>query len=308
MTVTLTPLLITDAGKQQALDQINYDIDIPLSPIELVTPDGPYQVVSTAMYNIIINVREGSTVLINGDDYSDLVNTEGGKVNYNATVQPIGENNFEIVVRSQYCRENSMTVTLFREKQEIPLDLASDIASSSSDKSATMTVKATTIPGAVVKVLSPYTDLDITSTGSDGTFSFKAVFDKIGDNSIIITADYPGKQTTTVEHVVYYVPNIDIYSRKAWSISEQYTDLMDNLETRKSKSQIYVCIGEITSIETTKPQRAFMNVGTLESPLVIYVENSSKTTWIEGQKYRLYGDAYGMYSSKPWIVVRYTYD
>lgn len=308
MTVTLTPLLITDAGKQQALDQINYDIDIPLSPIELVTPDGPYQVVSTAMYNIIINVREGSTVLINGDDYSDLVNTEGGKVNYNATVQPIGENNFEIVVRSQYCRENSMTVTLFREKQEIPLDLASDIASSSSDESATMTVKATTIPGAVVKVLSPYTDLDITNTASDGTFSFKAVFDKIGDNTIIITADYPGKQTTTVEHIVYYVPNIDIYSRKAWSISEQYTDLMDNLETRKSRSQIYVCIGEITSIETTKPQRAFMNVGTLESPLVIYVENSSKTTWVEGQTYRLYGDAFGMYSSKPWIVVRYTYD
>ena len=82
---------------------------------------------------------------------------------------------------------------------------------------------------------------------------------------------------------------------------------MDNLELRKSKSQIYVCIGKITSIETTKPQRAFMNVGTEESPLLIYVENSSRTEWVEGENYRLYGDAYGMYDSKPWLIVRYTY-
>ncbi len=305
MPITLTPFVITDTGKQKPLEAIHYEIDIPLSPIELSTPDSPYQVVSTAMYNIVFYVREGSTVLINDEDYSDLVNTEGGKVNYNATVQPIGENTFHIVVRSQYCRENSMTVTLYREKQSIPLDLASDIATSTSKNY--MTVRGTTLPGAVVKVLSPYVDLDITNTPTDGSFSFKANFDKIGNNTIIITVDYPGKETTRVEHTVYYVPNIDDYSRKAWDIATQYTDLMENLDARKARSQIYVCKGVITSIDTTKPQRAFMNVGTEESPLMIYVENSSKTTWEVGKSYRLYGDAYGMYDSKPWLVVRYTY-
>lgn len=305
MPITLTPFVITDTGRQKPLEAIHYEIDIPLSPIELSTPDSPYQVVSTAMYNIVFYVREGSTVLINDEDYSDLVNTEGGKVNYNATVQPIGENTFHIVVRSQYCRENSMTVTLYREKQSIPLDLASDIATSTSKNY--MTVRGTTLPGAVVKVLSPYVDLDITNTPTDGSFSFKANFDKIGNNTIIITVDYPGKETTRVEHTVYYVPNIDDYSRKAWDIATQYTDLMENLDARKARSQIYVCKGVITSIDTTKPQRAFMNVGTEESPLMIYVENSSRTTWEVGKSYRLYGDAYGMYDSKPWLVVRYTY-
>lgn len=307
MSVTLTPFVVSESGKQQPLPTIHYDIDIPLSPIELSAPDNPYQVVSTAMYNIVFYVREGSTVLINGEDYSDLVNTEGGKVNYNATVQPIGENNFEIVVRSQYCRENSMRVTLYREKQEIPLDLASDIGSSNSSDKGVMPVRGTTLPGAVVKVLSPYSDLDITKTASDGSFSFTAKFDKIGNNTIIITADYPGKATTRVEHVVKYVPNIDIYSPKAWSVKLQYTDLMDNLKLRTEKQQIYVCEGVITSIETTKPQRAFMNVGTEESPLMIYVENDSRTTWEADKKYRLFADAYGMYDSKPWLIVRYTY-
>lgn len=307
MTVTLTPYAITDSGKQQALEPIHYEIDIPLSPIELSTPDSPYQVVSTALYNIVFYVREGSTVTINGEDYSDLVNTEGGKVSYNATVQPIGENNFEIRVRSQYCRENTLTVTLYREKQEIPLDLASDIASTNDD--GFMTVRGTTLPGAVVKVLSPYSDLDITNTAVDGSFSFVAKFDKIGVNTIIITADYPGKATTRVEHNVTYVPNVDIYSRKAWSMKDMYTNYMDNLSTRVANQQIYICQKAIvTSIETTKPQRAFVNVGTEESPMLVYVENGSRTTWEVGKCYDLYGDAYGMYDSKPWLIVRYTYE
>ena len=307
MTVTLTPYVITDSGKQQALEPIHYEIDIPLSPIELSTPDSPYQVVSTALYNIVFYVREGSTVTINGEDYSDLVNTEGGKVSYNATVQPIGENNFEIRVRSQYCRENTLTATLYREKQEIPLDLASDIASTNDD--GFMTVRGTTLPGAVVKVLSPYSDLDITNTAVDGSFSFVAKFDKIGVNTIIITADYPGKATTRVEHNVTYVPNVDIYSRKAWSMKDMYTNYMDNLSTRVANQQIYICQKAIvTSIETTKPQRAFVNVGTEESPMLVYVENGSRTTWEVGKCYDLYGDAYGMYDSKPWLIVRYTYE
>ena len=306
MTVTLTPYVITDSGKQQALEPIHYEIDIPLSPIELSTPDSPYQVVSTALYNIVFYVREGSTVTINGEDYSDLVNTEGGKVSYNATVQPIGENNFEIRVRSQYCRENTLTVTLYREKQEIPLDLASDIASTNDD--GFMTVRGTTLPGAVVKVLSPYSDLDITNTAVDGSFSFVAKFDKIGVNTIIITADYPGKATTRVEHNVTYVPNVDIYSRKAWSMKDMYTNYMDNLSTRVANQQIYICQKAIVTSIETKPQRAFVNVGTEESPMLVYVENGSRTTWEVGKCYDLYGDAYGMYDSKPWLIVRYTYE
>ncbi len=306
MTVTLTPYLMTETGKQQPLKPIAYDIDIPLSPIDLNTPDAPYKMVSTAMYNIVFYVREGSKVTINGQDYSDLVNTEGGKVSYNATVQPIGENTYDIVVRSQYCRENSMMVTLYREKQDIPLDLASDIASRSIDN--VLTIRATTLPGAVVKVLSPHSDLNITNTAADGSFTFKALFDHIGNNTITITADYPGKQTTVVEHDVYYVPSIDDYSRKAWDIVTEYNDLMNNIEVRKKKTQIYVCKkAYIQSIETTKPQRAFVNCGTEEKPVIIYVENSSRTNWVEGETYDLYADAFGMYDSKPWLVARYTY-
>ena len=119
MEVTLSPYLIEESGKQTPLEPIHYSVDIPLSYIELYDPANPYTVVSTALYTIVFYVDEGSKVSINGEDYSDLVAKVTGKFSYNATVQPIGENTFDIVVRSPHCRENSMTITLYREKQEI---------------------------------------------------------------------------------------------------------------------------------------------------------------------------------------------
>ena len=313
MTITLSPYLVLDSGKQQALEQIQYDISIPLSPIELITPDSTYKSISMSMYTISFRVRKESTVLINGKDYSDLVREGTGTdelttISYNATVQPIGANEFNIIVRSQYCRENRLSIVLDRPVQDIPLDLASDTATSSSSASGTMTIRGTTLPGAVVKVLSPYSDLDITNTSVDGTFSFKAKFDKIGNNTVIITVDFPGRKTTRLEHIVNYVPNIDVYSRKAWDIVTQYSDLMDNLDIRKNNSQIYVCKGVITEIDTTKPQRAFMDVGSDGNEMLIYLENATSTTWEEEGNYRVYADAYGMYNGVPWLIVRYCYN
>ena len=307
MEVTLSPYLIEESGKQTPLETIHYTVDIPLSYIELYSPESPYTVVSTALYTIVFYVSEGSKVYINGADFSDLVAKTTGQVSYNATVQPIGENTFEIVVRSPHCRENSMTVTLYREKQAIPLDLSSDISNVSNYD--VMTIRATTIPGAVIHVLSPYSDLNITDVERDGSFTFKAIFDTIGDNTIIITADYPGKSQTVLEYTVYYVPSIDKYSRVAWDIVRDYTDLMDNMSLRVSQNKIYKCVGTILSIETTRPQRAFMEcTSDLSSGTVkIYVENQTKTVWEVGEDYRLYADVYGMYSQVPWLVARYTY-
>jgi hypothetical protein len=306
MDVTLTPYLIAESGKQTPLPEIRYTVDIPLSYIELYDPSNPYTVVSTALYTIIFYVSEGSKVYINGEDYSDLVTKTTGKVSYNATVQPIGENEFDIVVRSPHCRENSMKITLYREKQEIPLDLSSDISNVSNYD--VMTIRATTIPGAVIHVLSPYTDLDITETDRDGSFTFKAIFDTIGDNIIVITADYPGKKQTRLEYSVYYVPSVDKYSRVAWDIVSTYTELMDNMTKRVSENRIYVCIGTILSIETTRPQRAFMECTNAAGTVTVYVENQTKAVWEVGKSYKLFGDAYGMYSQVPWLVVRYSYD
>ena len=307
MDVTLTPFLKSASGRQVPLEEIRYTIDIPLSPIELTDPDGLRTEVSSAMYTMKFTVRPGSTVTVNGRDISDTVQAESGEVSYNATVQPSGDNVFTLVCRSQYCRENELTVVLYREPQEIPLDLAADTYTSTSLKY--MEVNCTTLPGATVNILSPHSDLNITNLNTTGAFSFYAVFDHIGDNWIEISSSYPGKKPSLVRYKVYYLPSPDEYTRKAWPLykAEDYAELVSNIRIRAERTQVYVLTGTLQYFISEKPQIAVFNTSTDGQSQPVVVQNVTKTSWVKGQFYRIYGDAYSSYNSMPWLMGRYTY-
>ena len=307
MEVTLTPYVKTSGGQQKPMDLITYEISIPISPITLNTPDSVRTDVSTAMYSIQLTVRPGSTVTVNGENVTDTVNAETGVLIYNATVQPKGDNDFVFKVRSQYCRENTLTVTLYREPQEIPLDLSADTFSSTSKKA--IEIRATTVPGATVEVLSPYTDLNITNVDTTGAFSFMAVFDHIGYNTITITASMPGKKTSVVDYTIYYLPNQDEYTPKAWPLYDEavYAELLSNNTMRTEQTQVYVVKGVIAEIISDKPQMAVVYTGSDGKSLPVLLENYTKTTWKLGEYYSIYGDANGTYSSMPKLSARYTY-
>ena len=306
MDVTMTPFLKTAAGRQTPLEPITYTIYIPLSPVTLDSPEALRTEVSTTMSTIQITVRPGSKVTVNGLDCSDTVSSETGIMSYNATVQPIGDNVFNIVVRSQYCRDNTLRVTLYRAPQEIPLDLAVGTYGTTYDD--VIKVSATTLPGAYVEISSPHSDLDITSLDSTGKFSFNAIFDHIGDNIISITASYPGKKPSTVEHKVYYVPPADKYTVKAWPLSaEGYSELLSNTAYRASYGQVYVVTGVVQYSISEKPQMVVINTSEDGKSQPVLVQNYSRTSWVVGQYYRLYADAYSTYNSMPWLNARYTY-
>ena len=306
MDVTLTPFLKTSAGKQTPLEPITYTILIPLSPITLDSPDSLRTEVATTMSTIQITVRPGSRVTVNGVDCSDTVSSETGEMSYNATVQPIGDNVFVIRVRSQYCRDNSISVTLYRAPQEIPLDLA--VGTYGTTYQRVMKVSATTLPGAYVEVNSPYSDLDITNLDSTGKFTFNAVFDHIGDNIISIRASYPGKEPSLVEHKVYYVPPASEYTVKAWPLSpEGYSELLSNMAYRASYGQVYVVTGVVQYTVSEKPQMVVINTSEDGRGQPVLVENFSRTSWVVGQYYRLYADAYSTYNGMPYLKARYTY-
>ncbi|MBR4082121.1 MAG: hypothetical protein IKK21_10090, partial [Clostridia bacterium] len=256
------------------------------------------------------NVRPGSTVTINGEDYSDTVSSEDGTLSYNATVQPIGDNVFTVVCRSQYCRETTLSVVLYREPQEIPLDLSADTYSSTSSK--TMLVRATTLPGAVVEVLSPHSDLDITDADSTGAFSFYAIFDHIGYNTISIQSSMPGKKTSVVNYQVYYLPSASDYTPKAWPMggatgAAEYAEFLSNSQTRINRTQIYVVTGVVQYVVSEKPQMVVINTSEDGQSQPVLLENFTKTKWKVGEYYRIYGDAYGLYDNMPWLAARYTY-
>ncbi|MBQ9264184.1 MAG: hypothetical protein IJ189_08255 [Clostridia bacterium] len=329
---TLTPYLQTGAGEEKPLEKISYEVEIPLSPLTLISPSSTFTEVSTALYQIQFEVAENSTVYIyrgaiteaNKEDLSDLVNTRSGSLSLNVSVSAIGNNDITIVTRAQYYRENSMTITLYRAPQQITLNLAADIATrytpqlvedQSQPKDAkgnypmiepNMTVKGTTVTWANIEVISPYVNLDTTKVAATGEFSFEAVFDHFGDNVIEIHASAPGFETSVVKHTVYYVPVAAIYTRKAWDMDTQYTDYLNNSEKRIANTQIYLCEGTITQILSERPAMAILKLK--KSPeRTVLITNYSNDTWTVGAEYRIFADAYGLYNGAPWLSGRYTY-
>ncbi len=306
MDVTLTPFIKTASGRQLPMDPISYTINIPLSPVKLLSPDSLRTTVSTQMSAIKLEVRPGSRVTVNGNDISDMVSSDTGEMSYSATVQPIGDNTFTFVVRSQYCRDNTITVVLYREKQDIPLDLA--VSTFGSTDEDVMKVSATTLPGAYVEVTTPHSDLDITDLDSTGKFSFNALFTKIGDNTITIIASYPGRKPSRVDHTVYYLPPADKYTVKAWPMDEfNYNELLSNMTVRAERCQVYVITGVVQRLLSEKPQQAVINTSEDGRSRPVVVQNYTKTDWEPGTYYRLYADADSIYSGMPFLNARYTY-
>ncbi|MBR3106263.1 MAG: hypothetical protein IKH30_03645 [Clostridia bacterium] len=314
---TMSPYLRTSAGEQKQMQQITFEVEVPESTLELVSPSSANATTYRQLYEIQFRVERNSTVTINGEDFSDLVNNTDGLITFNAEVHPTGDNLFVITTRAQYCREKTETINIFRPKQDIRLDLAADIATRYSPNRVQdektgewyephMTISGSTLTWATIEVRSPYLNLDTSELGTKGVFSFEAVFDKIGYNTITIVASAPGYEPSIVEHEVYYIPIADVYTRKAWSMKDQYTDYLNNSDRRIANTQIYQIDAVCKEILSSNPQMAVFEL-TDGSGRTVALTNYTYDNWVPGSTYRLFGDAYGVYNGAPWLNGRYSY-
>lgn len=320
MEVTVSPFIrYSQEGDQYELDPVTYTVDVPLSPVYLLSPATVRAEVGVSIYEVRLNVELGSTVYIDGTNVSTLIR-ETGNVSKNVQVLPVGENTISVSVKSKYCRENKMEIVLYRAPQDIPLELSPTVLvewnyepiseekyeSATAEERAQMqipSISGTTLPGATITVEFPHRKLE--QDFETGKFSFVPLFSTLGNNDVVIRASYEGKEDAVITHTVYYMPNADVYTRKAWDLDSQYSDLLNYISMRKGT--IYTGTGTIQRIISTAPQMAIMDIGTNGFEKLVMLENSSKTTWQVGTTYRIYGEAYGLYDTMPRLTVRYTY-
>ena len=307
--ITINPFIRYAAnGEQYALEPQHFTIDVPISPVYLLNPGTIRAEVGVSIYEVRLNVLAGSTVYIDGTNVSTLIR-ETGNVSKNVQVLPVGDNTISISVKSKFYRENKMEVVLYRAPQEIPLELVPTVITEwnyeDDDPLHQTTISGTTLPGATVTIESPHENLVVNS--ETGEFTFKPLFPVLGNNDVVIRASYEGRADSVITHTVYFMPTADVYTRRAWDLDSQYSDLINYMDLRKKNGTIYVGTGVIKRIISTSPQMAIMDIGTETFEKLVLLENSSKTTWQLGVRYRIYGEAFGLYDSMPRLTVRYTY-
>ena len=292
------------AGGEAAAAGSPADDGLPASPITLLSPDSLRTDVVTTLCVIEISVVPGSSVTVNGMDVSGTVSPETGLLRFNAAVLPIGDNVFTFTVRAPHCRESALTVTLYREPQEIPLELGVGTYGATDQKH--MRVSAATLPGASVDISSPHTDLDTSELALTGKFSFTAVFDKIGTNRITIQSSYPGLKSSVVCHDVYYLPPPDEYTRLAWPLTgENYADLLACMEERAAASQVYAVTGVVQYFVSGRPWMAVVSTGEDGQSRPVVIQNWTDIPLEAGQPCLIYADAWSAYDGMPWLNARY---
>ncbi|MDL2318673.1 zinc ribbon domain-containing protein [Eubacteriales bacterium OttesenSCG-928-A19] len=312
MDVSLTPT-INRNGVETRLDAIRYTIDIPESQIILIEPETKESTVNASIFTIKIDVAPNSRVLVNGKDESDKVD-ENGRFTHNASVQAIGSNIVAITVRAPYCRENILNITLYRAPMDIPIELDAATLTNTTDEQ--LTIYGTTMVGATITVDSPTFWVN---TGNeeqpgviqeDGKFSLAAKMTRVGTNKVIIRANYPGKAESTLEHAVYWLPSAAEYTPKAWALSAQdYSEMMNNIQSRIDKAQIYLCQGVIKEIFSENPQMVIMDTGKDGREQLVFLQNESQIEkWVLGKQYRVYADVSGVYTNMPRLIGRYAYE
>jgi len=302
--IALTPVQTFVGGGKRLLPVVYFTVDVPVSPLRIISPGEERDPILSAEYQIEFEVVPGSTVLVDGVDVTDLVNSMG-EVSVNVAVYPQGDNPISILVKTAHHKETRADIVLYRQPMEIDLALAINTARKSVLDA--MTIRGTVDPQATISVDTAYQEGSLTQD-ADGDFSFVATFDHIGYNNVTFRAQQDGKQDSIISFQVYYLPTLNEYSRKAWVMD--YTQLRQCWDIWAGR--IFKCSGTVEAVLSTEPQQVLvLDVSKDQSGDYIVIENLSNISVTEpGGKFDFYADVSGRreeYNGRnyPYLIGRY---
>lgn len=302
--VRLSSVLIDEKGMRTQLPSINFTVDVPDSPLNVVSPASDRLSVVTSLYLLELEVVPGSTVLVNGEDVTDTVD-RSGLLAQNVNVYPIGDNTYTIIVRTPKHHEVRREVTIYREAFDIALELDTSVANSSSND--VMAITGTVEPGATITVDTDYVENSIELDSATGKFKFIAKFSSYGDNTVRFRASMEGRQDAVISMTVNYRPTLAKYSAKAWKMD--YDQLRRLYE--QWNGQVFKCVGPLVDVFTENDVTYLvMDVGTDgEQKLLILENQSSMTTPSLGRSYTAYAHVTGrhMYDAQYYPMLAALY-
>ena len=267
--VNLSPVLISENGERTQLPTIEMNILPPQSPIEVLSPAEDNLTVFTSVYPLEVQVVPGSTVLVNGEDVTDVVD-RSGLLSANVNVYPIGDNVISILVRTPNHVETRRDVTIYRAELEIEVELDTSVRNETDSRQ--MLISGTCEPGAYIVVDTPYIEESLYINMQTGDFEFLTDLEYIGENTVRFHATMDGRSDANVHFDVNYTPTLANYSAAAWPLDDNYDQLVRLYA--QWQDRVFLCIGEIVDIiEEDGEERLVMDIG--GNRLVVLVNESN---------------------------------
>lgn len=305
--VCLSPILVDEKGMRTQLPAIEMNIAVPESPLEVISPASDSLNVVTSRYVLEFQVVPGSTVLVNGEDVTDIVD-RNGLLSQNVSVYPVGDNVYTIVVQTPKHHETRREVVIHRQTFDIDVEVDSSVSTIS--QTDTATIRGTIENGASIVVETEYNADSLLIDQTTGEFAFIAKLSTFGDNTVRFRVTKEGKQDAVISLNVEYFPSPAVYSAKAWAMD--YDQLRRLYE--QWKGRVFKCSGQIIdSFEDDGVSCLVMDISSDGSgtQLVILENKSAVAKPAIGETCTAHADVNGrsMYENQyyPKLVARYIY-
>lgn len=302
--VRLSPVLVDEKGARTALPAVEFSVDVPDSPLTIISPASDNLSVVTALYPLELQVVPGSTVLVNGEDVTDTVD-RNGLLSQSVNVYPVGNNAYTIIVRTDRHHETRREITIYRENFDIDFELDTTVQHISSNENMSITGKIE--PGASIVVETSYIEESLSVDPETGKFAFIAQLPTLGDNTVRFRATMEGREDAVVSLTVEYRPTLAKYSSMAWKMD--YSGLRRMYE--QWNGQVFKCVGPIIDVMKEGNTTYFIiDVGTEGTQELLVLENKSSTTSpLLGTSYTAYAHVSGrqMYNNQYYPMLTALY-
>ena len=289
--VNLSPVLIEENGARTQLPTVELTVEPPTSPIQVISPAEDGLTVFTSVYPLEVQVVPGSTVLVNGEDVTDVVD-RSGLLSANVNVYPIGDNVITILVRTPNHLESRRDVTIYRAQLEIEVELDTSVQTETDTRQ--MLVSGTCEPGAYIEVDSPYVEESLYINMETGDFEFLTDLELIGENVVRFRAVMDGRADAEIHFTVNYRPTLANYSIAAWNLADNYDQL--RLLYTQWTGRVFLCEGEVIDVfNEGEDQYIVMDTSGDRQQLVVLINESNTGTPIIGRDYSAYAHVEGRY-------------
>lgn len=298
----ILPLTVMADGYPSRTEEVRFEIPVRYAPLEFVSPADKEAVVEGSTYQLMLKVLPGSKIIIDGNNYSHVVDEEG-LLTLQLELPDQPEIRYEIHVSADGYEDTYEEVVFKRKQMEFALSIDQEIPIQASENTW-VEITGITHPEAKLSANLEVRD-DVTVDSETGNFAMHVKAPSKGYTPLILTAELEGKEDSVLEAVIHRPVSEYEYTHSAWAFDynnlKTYPDLHNGVA--------FVFSGTVNKVESTG-LKTILLVDTAsqgQSEQLVHVEYWGTISASPGQKVRIFGNRWGNKGDYPFVIASYVY-
>jgi hypothetical protein len=299
--VTL-PLTVLADGYPSRTEEIRFKVPIQTVPVTFLSPSKMEILVEGRSYPLLLKVLPGSSVFVNGSNYSHLVDDEG-QFSLQLEISDQPETRYEIRVSSKGYGELVEEIVFRKKQMEFALSINQKIPIQAGQDDWVEITGNTHPEASLSSSLETREDIQLDPATGDFRLFVKAA--SRGSTPFTLTARLEGKEDSVLEAVIQRQDNESEYTRSAWAMDydsmRAYPDLHNGIP--------FTFSGNVTDVQSTGIRTTLLvNVSAQDQPeKLVHVEFWGTLQIGPGRGVRIFGNHWGNKDNIPYILASYIY-